>query len=231
MIFGFISTRRLACASFILLSLLTVAHGQEGASRGRRAATNSGAEATIIINEQFLNSFLAGIFDNLNEPAMPLTVGGARSSTQCASEIRLKREVGGVRTAVHLEQGRITGPLAFAGAYSSSLLGCIEFTGWADAEMALEFSRERRALLARFKVRDIHLNNTPGLLNGPLLTMVQNTIDRSYNPVELITLEQLSTRVNIQPAGGSLRLEATNVQPEITPTGLALHISYRFVKG
>ena len=234
MLRGLILSRRMACASLVLLLLLLTAnvYAQEtGASRGRRAADSSGAEATIMVNEQFLNSFLAGIFDNLKEPSMPLTVGGAQSSAQCASEIRLKREVGGVRTSVHFEQGRITGPLAFAGAYNASLLGCIEFTGWADAEMSLEFNRERRALVARFKVRDIHLNNTPGMLNGPLLTMVQNTIDRRYNPVDLFTLEQLSTRVNIQPAGGALRLEATDIRPEITPAGLALHISYRFVRG
>src|SRR6185369_11206966 len=232
MLTGLALPRRMACASFILLVLVVSIHAQEpSASRGRRAAADSGAEATIMVNEQFLNSFLNGIFDNLNEPTMPLTVGGARSSAQCASEIRLKREVGGVRTAVRFEDGRITGPLAFAGAYNSSLIGCVEFNGWADAEMSLEFNRERRALVARFKVRDIHLNNTPGLLNGPLLTMVQNAIDRRYNPVDLFTLEQLSTRVNIQPAGGALRLEATEIRPEITPGGLALHISYRFVRG
>ncbi|HKP38535.1 MAG TPA: hypothetical protein VJT71_16870 [Pyrinomonadaceae bacterium] len=226
-----IFSRRLICAFFILLCLLASAFGQEtGTSRGRQVA-NSGAEATIIINEQFLNSFLAGIFDNLKEPSMPLSVGGARSSAQCASEIRLKREVGGVRTAVHFENGRITGPLAFAGAYNSTLLGCIEFTGWSNVEMTLEFSRQRRALVARFKMRDIHLNNTPGLLDGPLLSMVQNTIDSRYNPVDLLTLEQLSTRVDIAPAGGALRLEATDVRPEVTPGGLALHISYRFLRG
>jgi hypothetical protein len=225
------SSGRMVCASFVLLLLFASVPAQGTGSRSRRSANDSGAEATIMVNEQFLNSFLAGIFDNLNEPSMPLTVGGARSTAECASEIRLKREVGGVRTAVHFENGRITGPLAFAGAYNSTLLGCVEFTGWADAEVTLEFSRERRALVARFKVRDIHLNNTPGLLNGPLLTMVQNAIDRRYNPVDLFTLEQLSTRVNIQPAGGALRLEATNIRPEITPAGFALHISYRFVRG
>jgi hypothetical protein len=225
------SSKCAVCAFFILLVLFAGAVAQESATRDRRIANNTGAQATVMVNEQFLNSFLAGIFDNLNEPSMPLTVGGARSTAECASEIKLKREVGSVRTAVHFENGRVTGPLAFAGAYNSSLLGCVEFTGWADAEVNLESSRERRALVARFKVRDIHLNNTPELLNGPLLTMVQNAIDRRYNPVDVVTLEQLSTRVNIQPAGGALRLEATDLRPEITPEGLALHISYRFVKG
>ena len=223
--------RRTVGVSLVLLWLTAIIFAQEAGSRGRRVGNALPAEATIMVNEQFLNSFLTGIFDNLREPSMPLTVGGARSAPECASEIRLKRNAGGVNTAVHFENGRIVGPLAFAGAYNSTLLGCVEFTGWADSELTLEFNRGRRALLARFNLRDIHLNNTPALVNGPLLRLVQNTIDRRYNPVNLFTLEQLSTRVNIQPAGGALRLEATEMRPEITPTALALHITYRFVRG
>ncbi|HEV8139022.1 MAG TPA: hypothetical protein VGP81_04580 [Pyrinomonadaceae bacterium] len=215
---------------FVILFCLGVANAQGNSTRGR-LANPSQPEATLSVNEQFLNSFLTGMFDNLQEPAMPLTIGGATSSSECASEIRLKREANGVRTAVHFEQGKITGPLAFAGAYNSTLLGCISFTGWADSQLQMEFSRERRAVLARFLLRDIHLNNTPQMLNAPLLKMVQNAIDSRYNPIELFTLEQLSTRANIEPAGGALRLEATEVRPEITPTELTLHITYRFVRG
>jgi hypothetical protein len=217
-------------SGIVLLFLFAVAHAQEN-TRGRAPNNPGQPEAKLSVNEQFLNSFLTAMFDNLQEPAMPLTIGGATSSSQCASEIRLKREANGVRTAVHFEQGRIAGPLAFAGAYNSTLLGCVSFTGWADAELQMEFSRERRAVLARFHLRDIHLNNTPEMLNGPLLKMVQNAIDSRYNPIELFTLEQLSTRANIKPAGGALRLEATDVRPEITPNELTLHITYRFVRG
>lgn len=201
------------------------------ANRERRAAAASAPEATITVNEQFLNSFLAAIFDNLNEPSMPLTIGGAKSTAQCASEIRLKREVNGVRTAVRFEEGRIVGPLAFAGAYNVSLMGCIDFSGWADSEVVLSYDSNRRALVARFQLRDIHLNNTPAVLNGPLLGMVQGTIDRRYNPVELFTLEKLSSRVDIQPAGGALQVRAKEIRPEITPAALTLHIIYEFVKG
>ena len=221
---------RVGLAAVILVACFTVARAQEG-GLGARRPSNDAPRVTITVNEQFLNSFLVGMFDNLQEPSMPLTVGGAQSSANCASEIRLKREVNGVRTAVQFENGRIVGPLAFAGAYYSTLLGCVEFTGWADSEVTMEFSRERRAVLARFRLRDIHLNNTPGLLNDPLRNMVQSTIDRRYNPIELFTLEQLSTNTNIKPAGGALRLEATEVRPEITQNELALHITYRFVRG
>jgi len=221
--------------ALILIILVASSDGvlaqESTATRGRRISNSPAAEATITVNEQFLNSFLTAIFDNLQEPSMPLTIGGTAPSAQCASEIRLKREVEGVRTAVHFENGRIVGPLAFAGAYGSSYLGCIEFSGWADSEVNLEFNSERRALVARFRLRDIHLNNVPALANGPLVTMVQTAIDRRYNPVDLLTLEQLSTRVNIQPAKGALLLRAKEILPEITSSGLTLHIIYEFVKG
>ncbi len=221
----------LSASLIVLMMCFAQTAAQESATRGRRATNASSGEATITVSEQFLNSFLTAIFDNLNEPSMPLTVGGAQSTTDCASEIRLKREAAGVRTAVHFENGRIVGPLAFAGAYNSGLMGCIEFSGWADSEVILEYDNTRRALVARFHLRDIHLNNTPAVLNGPLLQMVQGTIDRRYNPVELFTLEKLSTRVDIQPAGGALQLRAREIRPEITPSALTLHIIYEFVKG
>ena len=204
---------------------------QEAATRGRRVANAPAAEATVTVNEQFLNSFLTAIFDNLKEPSMPLTIAGATSNSECSSEIRLKREVNGVRTAVHFENGHIVGPLAFSGAYNASLMGCIEFSGWADSEVTLEYDNSRRAVVARFRVRDIHLNNAPAVLTGPLLGMVQGTIDRKYNPVELFTLEKLSTRVDIQPAGGALRLQATDVRVDVAPNIVTLHIFYQFVRG
>ena len=114
-------------STILLFCLFPLSHalGQESnATRDRRASITPAAEATLTINEQFLNSFLTAIFDNLHEPSMPLTIGGASSSGTpgCASEIKLKREVEGVRTAVHFEQGRITGPVGFAGAYGSTLM-------------------------------------------------------------------------------------------------------------
>jgi len=223
------------CQALILVILLvssTGARAQEpAATRGRRASNVPAARATVTVNEEFLNSFLTAIFDNLQEPSMPLTIGGAAPSAQCASEVRLKREVGGVRTAVHFQNGRIVGPLAFAGAYGSALLGCIQFSGWADAEVNLEFNSARRALVARFYLREIHLSDVPAIANGPLLSMVQSTIDRRYNPLDLFTLEQLSTRVNIPPAKGALLLRAAEIRAEISSSALMLHVTYEFVRG
>jgi len=217
-----------------IVTIVLAAHcfaQESNGTRERRAAAGPAAEATVTINDQFLNAFLTAMFDNLNEPAMPLNMGGAQSSANCASEIRLKRESAGTRTAVHFENGKIAGTLAFAGAYNQSLMGCIEFTGWANTDVNLEYDANRRAVLARLYIREIHLNNTPAMLNGPLLQMVQSSIDRRYNPVEVFTLEKLSTRLEIPPAGGALQLRAKEVRTEIAPGAITLHIIYEFVKG
>ncbi len=87
----------LSASLIVLMMCFAQTAAQESATRGRRATNASSGEATITVSEQFLNSFLTAIFDNLNEPSMPLTVGGAQSTTDCASEIRLKREAAGVR--------------------------------------------------------------------------------------------------------------------------------------
>src|SRR5260370_25153498 len=93
----------------IFVSSFNVLAQESTATRGRRISNASAAEATVTLHEQFLNSFLAAIFDNLQEPSMPLTFGGSstqRPSAQCASDIRLKCEGQGVRTPVHFETVR-----------------------------------------------------------------------------------------------------------------------------
>ena len=234
--------RRSFGATLMLLVILAAGpmslagRGQDSsASRERRVSSSPGAEVTISINEQFLNSFLDAIFNNLREPSMPLSHSDGSTSPGgrygCISEVRLKREENGVRTAMHFEAGRIAGPLAFTGSYNSTLMGCIEVSGWADSEMSLEFDGARQKLLGRFRLREIHLTNVPDIGSGKLANLVQSAIDSRYNPVELLSLEQLSPRVNIKPAGGALRLQAREVRPEIASGEMTLHIFYDFQRG
>src|SRR5438045_8462752 len=158
-----INFRRLLLTGFLLLLSFGCALAQETTTRDRRVSNAPAAEATVTVNEQFLNSFLTAMFDNLNEPSMPLTMGGAQSTAQCPSEIRLKREINGTRTAVHFEHGKIVGSLAFVGAYNQSLMGCIEFAGWAETDVNLDYDASRSAMVARSKVSVVHLSHTPAL--------------------------------------------------------------------
>jgi hypothetical protein len=243
-------------------SLSAFAQG-ERSTRARQATSAPAAEATVTLNEQFLNSFLDAMFTRLRGPQFPLSLtklqppdeATAQSATdeqrivprrvsfslnprstsfshpaQCASVIVLEREVGGVRTAVHFEDGRITAPLAFSGSYSVALLGCIRFQGWAETSIRLEFDRARQTLSARVEVEDIHLSGVPGLASGVIVGLVQNSIDQRINPVEILQAAQLSARIPIATAGGALRLLAKEVRPEIVPGALRLHIIYEFEK-
>jgi hypothetical protein len=241
---------------FILLAI--ICGGNPGAraiaqETGRAREVKKGpAEVTVTLNEQFFNSLLEVIFTHLKAPSFPLSIArsgqesklpawaelknpgerqaahGSSGPGACDSVVRLEREMNGVKTAVRFEQGRVVAPLAFTGSYSVALIGCINFQGWADTVINLDFDRQRQVLSARVTVVDIHLNNIPSLASGAVVGLVQNSIDRRINPVEILQATQLSTRVSIAGSGGALRLRATEIRPEVVPGALSLHIFYEF---
>jgi len=211
---------------FFLIASLPAALAQSAASE---------PEVTLTVNEEFFNAFLGSMFTNLKAPSAPLVITAsdkertAAESYGCLSVVTLEKEEQGVKTAVKLEEGKITAPLAFSGAYNSTLMGCIRFRGWANSTWALEFDRTRQAVLARIQVQEVHLTNVPALASGSLGKIVQTAIDQRINPLELIKLDQLTARVPVAPAGGALRLKAKDMRPEISPGNLRLHVAYEVV--
>jgi hypothetical protein len=200
----------------------------------RQRETRTG-EATISVNEQFFNSFLQAIFDNLKAPSAALIITSSDkdksndSSRSCPSVITLQREYSGIRTSVKFEQGKILAPLAFTGSYNSTLLNCLEFRGWASTEWELEFDRAAQVLQARIKIVEMNLENVPAMAQGSILKLVQAAIDSRINPLKLLRPEQVSSVVPVAPAGGSLRVRATEVKPEIVSGALQLRITYEFL--
>ena len=192
-------------------------------------------EATVTIKEQFFNSFLEAIFDNLRAPSTPLVITDSdrnrtdESAKACPSALTLQRENSGVKTAVKVEQGKIVAPLAFSGAYNSTLLGCLQFRGVAYTELSLEFDRSAQVLQARIKITNINLENVPMLAQGSIAGLVQSAIDARINPIKILQSEQLSSAVPIAPSGGSLRLRAKELKPEIVPGLVHLHLTYEFL--
>lgn len=228
------------------------AQAQE-ATRAREARQSPAAEVTVTLNEQFLNSLLDVMFARLKAPSFPLSITRGDSKKNrpsvtawkttaagfsasgltpgaCDSVVTLEREMNGVKTAVRFENGRVSAPLAFRGSYSVALIGCINFQGWADTSINLSFDRERQVLSARVTVLDIHLSNIPSLASGAIVGLVQSSIDRRINPVEILQAEQISPRVPIAVSNGALRLRATEIRPEVVPGALSLHIFYEFTK-
>lgn len=238
----------------IILGLIVAAHaatarGQGQATRAREVRTPP-AEVTVTLNQQFFNALLETIFTRMKAPSFPLALAGpeeagpprasaslevppfslshAGTAVNCESVVTLERESGGVRTGVRFENGRVVAPLAFKGSYAVALVGCINFTGWADTVINLSFDRQRQVLSARVTVTDIRLNNIPTLASGVVLRLVQDSIDRRINPIEILQAAQLSTRLPVRGSGGSLLMRATEVRPEVLPGALSLHIYYEF---
>ncbi len=215
---------------FLFFAFAFSAHGQ-----ATQKPSPPTGEATLTIKEQFLNSFLDAIFANLRPPSTPLVITEAdknrsdEAAKACRSEVALQRESGGVRTSVKFEQGRITAPLAFSGAYNSTLMGCLQFRGLAYTEWALEFDRGAQVLQARIRITDMRLENLPSMTQGSIAKLVQAAIDSRINPVKIVRTEQLSSLVPIAPAGGSLRMRAKELNPEILPGAVHLHITYEFL--
>ena len=234
-------------ASFLVFLLPLTLAAQE-ANRERQGAARPVGETVVTLSEDFLNSMLDQIFALGATPSYPLKLAQdadddtnarppsqakslAASGTQasCRSEIRLARESGGVRTQVRFAGNRIVAPVAFQGSYNASLLGCIRFEGWADTTINLGFDAARQTLTARVDIRQVNLQGIPQLAAGSLTQLVQNSIDRRVNPIQILRAEQLAARF---PLGdnNALQLRAREVRPEIVRNELRLHIVYEIVR-
>jgi hypothetical protein len=153
----------------------------------------------------------------------------ANSSAPCSETIKLLRENGTVRTAVRFRDGKITAPIAFTGNYSPPLVGCLDFSGTADTTVELVFDKASQKLFGRVRVNNVNIDGTGGI-GGPLVArMVQSSIDKKLNPIEIINLEKLSFPFTLQNQA-KLRMHAVGVRSEVIPGALNIVISYEFVK-
>jgi hypothetical protein len=147
----------------------------------------------------------------------------------CDESIKILREMNGVRTAVRFREGKIYVPLAFSGDYNPPFVGCVEFAGWAETTIDVEFDQTGQRLVGRAHVLNVNLNGTGGLGGTVIAKLIQSSIDKRLNPIEILRLDKISFMVPIQNTG-NLRMKAVGVQPEIVNGALNVRISYDFLK-
>jgi len=191
-------------------------------------ATAQNTEVKITLQEQFFDALLEAVFTHLDEPSV--AIKEAKSGGACSQTIRLKKEMDGVKTAVRFRQKKIYAPIAFEGNYKVPLLGCIDFEGWAEANIDLSFDSKKNALVGRAKVLKVNLSGSNGLASELLARFVQNSIDKKINPIEIIKMDKLSFIAPVQNAG-KLKMQATNVKHIVNNGSLDVIISYKFSKG
>lgn len=216
---------------FLILSLCLFVSG----------AAAQKTEITISFGEQFFDALLDAVFQYAPPPEFILTKNTSSSSTvvtgnsfvstpACNESVKLLRETNGKRTSVRFREGRITAPIAFSGNYNPPLIGCIQFAGVAETIVDLEFDEPSQRLLARARVSDVSLNGTGGIGGGMVAKMVQSSIDRKINPIEIIKTDKVSFELPLQ-SSGTVRMRATGFSHQIVNGQLVIHIAYNFEKG
>lgn len=207
-------SKKLSILLFLILAISTFAKAQT-------------AEIMIGLNEQFFDAVLDSTFANLKQPDFPLS---DRKDSSCDEKVRLEREMNGIKTAVQFRDGRIIAPIAFTGKYNAPLIGCMDFRGWAETNLTLEFDGNLQTLYGRAKVTNVQLNNVPSLAGGLLAKLLQGSIDKKINPVQLMVLDKLSFVVPVSVAEGNLKMNAKSLRHEVVENRLNIFITYEFVK-
>jgi hypothetical protein len=183
------------------------------------------AEVTVSLNEAFFDSLLESVFHNFDAPNFPFASG----SPGCNESITVLREMNGVRTAVRFRNGKVNAPLAFTGRYKPPIIGCMDVAGWAETSIDLEYDQELQRLVGRAKVLRVNLNGTGGIGGSVIARLIQGSIDKKLNPVEIIKLDKMAFAVPIRDAG-NLRLKPVAVRSEVSNNLLNIAITYQFEK-
>jgi hypothetical protein len=206
-------------------------------------------EITISFNEQFFEALLDAIFQYAEPPRIVLAKNGtevetlsqvnysrsassfapSNSPAKCDESIKLLRESNGVRTAVRFREGKIVAPLAFTGNYNPPLIGCVPFSGTAETLIDLEFDQAGQRLIAKARVRDVSLNGTLGIGGSIVGRMVQGSIDKKINPIEIIRTDRVSFLLPLQNAN-AVRMKATGFSHDVTGGQLNVRVAYEFQK-
>jgi hypothetical protein len=198
------------------------------------------AEIAITIDEPFFDALLDGVFRTGVPMEFPLTAsdGPSRAGTPanafsapspCKEVVRLLPESGGVRTAVRFHEGKILAPLGFTGSYNPPLVGCVDFSGFAESTIDLDFDQTNQKLVGRVNVYNVALNGTGGMGGTVIARMVQSSLDKKINPIEIVSLEKLSVAVPMK-GGTSLNMRAVGFRHEVRNGSLVAYIAYEFRK-
>ena len=199
--------------------------------------------ATVVLNQQFFDTVLGTIFRDMNAPAFPLNLTGRNNFNEpirpqyanfalqnnggCDGKITLQPSGSGVTTGIRLENGKINAPLAFTG--STSIVGqCINFAGWAQANLALRYDEAQQNVFGQINVETVNLDGVSPLVSGFVTPLVQNTINQRVNPITILRGQQIALNLPIAATNGTLKANVKDVRSEIKENALNLYITFDF---
>jgi len=196
--------------------------------------------AQIVLRQEFFNELLTTIFRDLSDPAFPLGLAAIPGDEQprvthaafqdaqlCDGKIMVRAEGSGVTTSVRFENNRISAPFAFAGNYYTPF-GCIQFTGWAQANLELRYDPAVKTVFGRINVETVNLDGVNPIVSGIVTPLVQTTLNNRVNPITVLSGDQIAIDVPIASAAGRLRATVRDVRAEFKDDALHLYVIYGF---
>ena len=204
------------------------------------ASGNPPATAQIVLKQEFFNAVLKTIFRDMNAPSFPLTLtenNGAKNSAtasyvllqgvQCDGNITLLPEGSGVQSSIKFENNKIVAPLAFRGSYST-ILGCVNFTGWTQANLEMRFDATQQIVFGQLNIETVNLDGVTSLLGGIVTPLVQKTLNRRVNPIQILQAKQIALNLPIAATNGNMKANVKDVRAEIKDNALNLYVIYEF---
>lgn len=197
------------------------------------------ATAQIVLKQEFFNQILQTIFVDMNPPSFPLQLASnleqnknpnalksaLLQENQCDGQIKLLKEGSGVKTAVNFEEKTIKAPLAFSGSYS--IIGqCINFSGWAEANLELRFDKNDQKVYGIINVETINPDGLSPVVSGFITPLIQNSLNQNVNPIQIIDGKQIAVQIPITATNGTLNAKINDVRAEVKDKALNLYVTY-----
>jgi len=179
--------------------------------------------AQVVIRQDLLNAALGAMFQQMQPPTFQL----GEPSGDCASSITILPQGSGVQTSVRFENNQLNAPIAFNGSYNS-LVGCLQFSGWAQSDLQLRFDQNSQTVYGIVNVETVNLDNVNPVWNGIITPIVQSTINSRVNPIKLVDGKQLAVDLPVAASKGELKAPVNDVRAEVKDNALNLFVIYGF---
>ena len=196
--------------------------------------------AQIVLKQEFFNEVLKTIFRDMNAPSFPMSLtenyGAEKSETvgyaliqdnQCDGNITLLPEGSGVQSNLKFENNRIVAPLAFRGSYNSAF-GCINFSGWTQANLELRFDTTQQIVFGQLNIETVNLDGVTPILSGIITPLVQGTLNRRVNPIQILQTKQIALKLPIAATNGNMQAIVKDVRANVKDNALNLYVIYEF---
>jgi len=193
----------------------------------------------IALEQSLVDAVMAATFSGLGTPTFQL--GQNRDVPEsfehvlfqggCTNQIMLLPEGSGAKTGVQFRNGTIYAPMAFTGNYN--LGGCMQFKGWAQTSIKLQFDQEKQTVFGYVNVEGVNLEGVNPIANNFVTVFVQGAINQKVNPLVLLSEQQLSLMIPVKASNGAVKARAKDVRAEVLDGSLKLYLTYEFtgVKG